>query len=983
MDTGRMVRILLVDDRPTNLEYLCTLVNFAGHQSLEASDGSEALAIARREQPDLIITDILMPTMNGYELVEQLRGIPELASVPVIFYTASYSTPEAERLALACGAFRVLAKPAEPEVVLEAIAAALGADKPAVMPLQAAAQARQQHGLTALFQRYEQELQILVSLLESRENAEPPETSAIRHARTDSVRRLGEGMHRVVELSMQLSSERSPLQILDRLLATVSDLVSADAGAICAIDPSEPGSRHVRSRGGIDGTVFADASSDRIGLLRPLVRENRVLRLDDAGGIQGLPPGHPPCTGLLGAPLTTQTDTVGWMYFTRRWGTEPFGDHEEFIVSTMASAGALFYEAAHVYDVMQRHAARLQLEVSERRRAEAQIKRLNRVLGVLSSIDGLIVRTRDRATLLDGVCRIAVKDGEFAYASIDLVEGDEIRLCGFQCRDPKAATGLAAAREVADVFIRAALAEMEKNGEPLVVDEDTQSALRPELRAWLQNAGIKSTATLPLRVEGQIVGMLNFGATEAGFFRTEELASLEELGRNVAFAMASIEREERLGFLEHHDTLTGLADRRLFDDRVGQHLAGARGTAEYVGLLVLDIDRFKTLNDRFGYARGDDILREIAERLKRIVGDVRWLARMSGDRFAALVPNLSAADDLMDVLGNLTTALEQPFTLTSETEALRLGIKIGVAIYPGDGDTAEELIRNAEEALKRAKDTGERYLFHTAQISNAIRLRQQLEGRLERALRRQEFVLHYQAQINLATGRINGAEALLRWQDPELGLVPPGRFIPLLEETGMIVEVGRWVLEQALRDRRAWLAAGLSPPPVAVNVSALQLRQPQFIAQVREALGLTQEGIAHGIEIEVTESLMVGNADTNVAKLHALREMGVAVAIDDFGTGFSSLGYLARLPVNTIKIDRSFIAEITENDRGLNLVSGILRLAHSLNLNVVAEGVETRAQLALLRELGCEQLQGYLFRPAVPAAEFATMLREGHCLTLD
>jgi EAL domain-containing protein (putative c-di-GMP-specific phosphodiesterase class I) len=300
----------------------------------------------------------------------------------------------------------------------------------------------------------------------------------------------------------------------------------------------------------------------------------------------------------------------------------------------------------------------------------------------------------------------------------------------------------------------------------------------------------------------------------------------------------------------------------------------------------------------------------------------------------------------------------------------RIAAKVGIALFPDDGADADTLFRNAEAALKKAKASGERYLFYTQTMTAAVAGKLTLENQLRQALDKGEFVLHYQPKVNLASGKLTSAEALIRWNDPRTGLVPPGKFIPILEETGLIHEVGRWALRKAIEDYLRWRAAGLPAVRIAVNVSPLQLRDPNFVAEIERKIGIGAHA-AEGLELEITESLIMADVKHSIATLHAIRAMGVSIAIDDFGTGFSSLSYLAKLPVDTLKIDRSFVIEMNAPE-GLALVSTIIIVAHALKLKVVAEGVETEEQARQLRSLNCDEMQGYLFCKPVPAEIFET-----------
>jgi EAL domain-containing protein (putative c-di-GMP-specific phosphodiesterase class I) len=299
----------------------------------------------------------------------------------------------------------------------------------------------------------------------------------------------------------------------------------------------------------------------------------------------------------------------------------------------------------------------------------------------------------------------------------------------------------------------------------------------------------------------------------------------------------------------------------------------------------------------------------------------------------------------------------------------RITTKVGIALFPDDGADADTLFKNAESALKKAKIGGDRYLFYTQKMNAAVASKLTLENQLRQAIDNEEFVLHYQPKVNIDSGKIHCAEALIRWNDPRTGLVPPGKFIPILEETGLIYEVGRWALHQAIADNLRWRKAGLPAIRIAVNVSALQLHRQSFIAEIEEAISIDAQA-AEGLELEITESMIMNDIERNIASLEAIRAMGITIAIDDFGTGFSSLSYLSKLPVDTLKIDRSFVIEMTTGPQGLALVSTIITLAHAFKLNVIAEGVETEEQSNLLRVLDCDEIQGFLYSKAVPCEEF-------------
>jgi diguanylate cyclase (GGDEF)-like protein len=602
-------------------------------------------------------------------------------------------------------------------------------------------------------------------------------------------------------------------------------------------------------------------------------------------------------------------------------------------------------------DFLKNHSAMLEQQVQER---TSDIRRLNRVYAVLSGINNLIVRVRDRDELFREACRIAVEDGELRAAWLGIVDRSATEIVTVASagaeQPPSAAIGhrtpLAGAAPANGIAARA-LAEKKA-----VVSEDAR------------------IAALPLIVADQAVGMLALYAGEAGFFDAKEMRLLTELAGDISFAIDHIEKQEQLDYLAFYDVLTGLANRSLFLERVAPCIRSASAGGHKLAVLLIDLERFKNINDSLGQAVGDALLRQVAEWLKRSVGDANMLARVGTDHFAVVLPEVRQESDLVRLIEETMTAFqEHPFRL--DDAVFRIAAKVGVALYPDFGADADALLRNAEAALKKAKASGDRYLFYTQKMTETVSGRVTLENQLRHALNHGEFVLHYQPKVNLGSGKLTSAEALIRWNDPVTGLVPPGRFIPVLEETGMIHEVGRWAMRRAIEDHLRWRKAGLQAVRIAVNVSPLQLRNRHFIDEIQQAVGFDALAAA-GLELELTESLIMEDVKRNIASLRAIRAMGVSIAIDDFGTGFSSLSYLSKLPVDTLKIDRSFVVDMTGAPEGLALVSTIITLAHSLKLKVVAEGVETEEQSRLLRQMQCDEMQGYLFSKPVPCDVFET-----------
>ncbi|HWP59396.1 MAG TPA: EAL domain-containing protein [Candidatus Acidoferrales bacterium] len=430
--------------------------------------------------------------------------------------------------------------------------------------------------------------------------------------------------------------------------------------------------------------------------------------------------------------------------------------------------------------------------------------------------------------------------------------------------------------------------------------------------------------------------------------------------------------EEMIRHLAYYDALTGLPNRTLFNDRLAQALAQAYRSRQMIALMFLDLDRLKAVNDTLGHAMGDRLLQAVSERLKGCLREGDTIARLGGDEFLLLLQGVAHLEDVAKVARRLLDALKPSFYC--EGQELHTTASIGIAIYPNDSKDADSLMRNADTAMYRAKELGRNnYQFYSASMNESALQRLSLENSLRRALQRQEFVLHYQPQMSLATGEITGGEALIRWNHPELGMVPPVRFIPIAEESGLILPVGEWVLATASAQNKAWQKAGLKPLRVAVNLSPLHFKHKDLAETIARILEKTELD-ARYLELEVTESVIMQtselDSDAIVGTMLKLKETGIHVSIDDFGTGYSSLSYLKRFPVDTVKIDQSFIRDITTNPDDAAIARAIISIAHSLGLRVIAEGVETREQLDFLSAEKCDEVQGFFLSRALPADDF-------------
>lgn len=1066
-----MAKILVVDDQIENRLLVVTLIDSLGHQALEASDGVEALALVRAEHPDLVISDILMPTMDGYEFVRQLREDTALAATEVIFYSAHYREREARNLAKDCGVSHVLIKPCEPQDILLAINQALAhVAQPTASPD------------AQIFSS--QHLRLMTDTLSEK---------------VLELEAANRRMAALSDLNLQLASEQSSTLLLEKVCRGARDLIGAQYAVVCANGKGKGDGTRFFATSGIDAERAAHLETPDLdrGPLGQVRADRRACRITNTRGdatAAGLPSGYPAMHSGLIAPVVSLSNAYGWILLANKLGETEFSLEDEQILSILAAQAGRIYENGSLYDEVRQHAELLQLEMevriratdalreSERRfsdmldnvelvslmldqdghitycndyllrltgwerdellgrdwftlfvvpepervkvtflellakeksmghfeneivtrtgerrlirwsntvlysatghvagtasigeditdykEAEKKIRRLNRVYAVLSGINTLIVRVRSRDELFREACQIAVKHGLFKTAWIGIVDPEAMKI------EPMASAGADAAfmDVLKDRFSLRDDASAEGSMSVRAVREKRTvlfNDLRTETTMVLAKdrieRGILSMAFLPLLVQDTAVGVLALYADEAVFFDAEGMTLLTELAGDIGFALDHLDKEERLNYLAYYDEITGLPNRTLFLERVGQLLRVRNGEKNSTALALVDIARFRIINDTLDRRAGDELLKLVAQRMQQSQVGFDTVARVGINCFGV------ALHDPRDA-GSVARSMEQllrdcfakPFQLRGSD--LRIAGKVGIALYPADGDEAETLFRNAEVALKRAKGSAESLMFYAPAMNTRVTETLNLESRLRTALELDQFVLYYQPKVDLSSRKLTGVEALIRWNDPESGLVAPAQFIPILEETGLIYEVGRWALYKVREDSLRWRLAGLTPVRVAVNVSPLQLRHGGFVDEVRKVVG-TDPLASVDLELEITESVIMEDVNHSIASLREIRAMGITIAIDDFGTGFSSLGYLAKLPVDTLKIDRSFVIDMTAGPQGLALVSTIISLAHALKLKVVAEGVETEEQARLLRLLSCDDMQGYLFSKPLP-----------------
>ncbi len=623
------------------------------------------------------------------------------------------------------------------------------------------------------------------------------------------------------------------------------------------------------------------------------------------------------------------------------------------------------------------------LEREDARRAAEQAKdRLTRMFAALCATNEAIMRAKTRPELFQRVCEAAVLGGNFTSTAIALARPDGEFL------DTISAAGPAADR-VSGLQIPLDAIHPERLGvggsafrskRPCITNDYLADGRLTYWHDQIRKTGTKSGAGWPLLKDGEPVGALIFMSSELGTFTSELIGLMQRLADNVSFGLENFDRaeekaraDELIKYLATHDNLTDLPNRVLFAELLNASIETARRYKNRLALLFIDLDRFKIINDTLGHADGDALLVEMANRLRQILRASDVVARIGGDEFVVILAELADEQEVAVVARKLLSAIMKPLTLRGQE--CRVTASIGVALYPEHGNDVQTLTKNADMAMYLAKEEGKndfRVFANDMRTQSLERL--MLETNLRGALVRDEFLLHYQPKIDLRTGKITGVEALLRWNQPDLGMLAPTQFISLAEETGLIVPIGLWVLQTACEQHMAWQRDGLPPICMAVNLSPRQFQHEHLLRDIDETLAAT--GMPpEFLELEITEGMVMQNADRAIDLLTKIKERGIRLSMDDFGTGYSSLALIKRFPIDTLKIDRSFIRDLPNDVDDEAIADAIIGLGKALRLTIVAEGVETREQEAFLRDHSCDEMQGYLFSRPVPPESIPALFR--------
>jgi len=624
-------------------------------------------------------------------------------------------------------------------------------------------------------------------------------------------------------------------------------------------------------------------------------------------------------------------------------------------------------------------------DITKRKESEINLLQANRALRTISACNSVLVHASDEAELLNEMCRIIVKTGGYRMAWVGVPEND----AGKSVRPIAQAGFVEGYLESARITWDGSELGKGPTGSAIrtgktAINQDCLS--NPKMAPWRESAirhGYRSSIALPLVFNGRLLAVLAIYAAEAEAFNFDEVVLLEELANDLAYGIGSVRArvahamaEERLDFMAHHDALTGLPNRILLHDRFEQAVAMSTRNHSCVAILLLDIDHFQQVNDSLGHGVGDGLLLVVVERLHACIRESDTISRMGGDEFTVLLAGVADPAAIELIAQEIIDVYTEPFHVEGHT--LTVTVSIGISIYPNDGVEFDKLFRQADAALYLAKDDGrDTYHFFTEQMNEDAVEHLQLQGQLRKAIENHEFKIFYQPQIDALSGEIIGVEALLRWQHPQLGMISPAKFIPLAERSGLIIPLGEWAIHEACRQGQTWREGATMPPLViAVNLSAIQFRRGNIVETVAQALA--RSGFpADCLELELTESILLHDIDTVVDTLHRLKKIDVKLSIDDFGTGYSSLSYLKRLAVDKLKIDQSFVRDMVEDPEDAAIVKAIVQLGHTLQLDVIAEGVENGAQLQLLKDFGCNEVQGYLFSHPIPAEDFARLYGKG------
>jgi diguanylate cyclase (GGDEF)-like protein len=669
----------------------------------------------------------------------------------------------------------------------------------------------------------------------------------------------------------------------------------------------------------------------------------------------------------VAVPLIKSGKSAGvWMFFvSKSWAAD------DEIIALLARMAENVSFALENFD-----------RADEKAKSDAHKERLSRMFAALGAANEAIMRAKTRAELCDLVCEAAVLGGTSICNRISLVEPDDasLRIVAAAGLGKDTAVGIRIPLSGPESESQS-LAEMAfKSKRPCISNDYLADPRLTRFRERLREMGTQSVAAFPLVKDGASFGLFTVHSTEPNSFTAELIDLLQRLADNVSFALANFDRadekaraDQRIEYLASHDSLTNLPNREMFNQLLHFAIESSTRHQRQFAVLFIDLDRFKIINDSLGHEAGDVLLVEIGDRLRRSLRSSDVVARLGGDEFVVILEEAAQIDDVERVARTLLSVLSHPVHLSGHE--CHTTASIGIAMFPADGGDVQTLTKHADMAMYRAKEDGKNgFRFFIRDVKTQSIERLMLEAALRNALEREQLSLHYQPKVDLATGQVTGVEALLRWTHPDLGPLPPMQFIPLAEETGLIVQIGRWVLNEACVQNMAWQRQGLRPVSMAVNLSPRQFVDESLLQDIDDALSAS--GMSPMLlQLEVTESMVMQNISRAVKLLDAIQSRGIRLAIDDFGTGYSSMSLMKQFPIDTIKIDRSFVRDLSKDSEDQAIAQAIISMGKALGMTVVAEGVETTEQETFLRDHACDEMQGFLFSKPVPPEYIPDILR--------
>lgn len=932
MTDSRTKTILIAEDSPVQAELLKRLLLSEGYNVSLAKDGLKALEAANAHPPDLIISDILMPEMDGYELCQKLKSSDLFKNTAVVLLTRLAGVKEIAT-ALNTQADAYISKPYNENNLLKVISSLLsGKERLQIGVKDQKVEIIEEGEKYELKADMEQLIKLLISTYENtvEQNRELLETQNELKALNKTLNQ--KAREKADELK---ASEESLVESEIRY----SSLVETAKDAIITIDTNGAIVSWNQFAETIFGYSYEELKEKQLSMIIPdkyLNSHNKGIKRAASGT----------ASKLIGKTIEIEGK--------RADGVEiPI----ELSLSKWQSKGENYFTA-------------IIRDISKRMHSRDELRRNYQIQSIINSI---LQVSLEPITLFEQLGKILDLLITIPWFEIEAKGSIFLKVRKSRRLELTVQRGLhkellVKCRNIP--FGKCLCGQSALTGEVVFKNHMDQHH-----EITFEGITPHGHYCVPIKSRKKVLGVINL-YVKAGHVRTQpEEDFLNTVANTIAGIIERKRSEEKLEYLANFDTLTGLPNRILFFDRLNQTIRHSRRYNEIFALLYLDLDNFKCINDTMGHDTGDMLLKEVSERLSDCIRQTDTVARMSGDEFTIVMTNIKKPEEATSIAQKIINRINIPYKLGNISCSVTSSI--GISIYPQDGEESSTLIKNADIAMYQAKaNVGNGYRFFSVEMNTAITERVEMESSLRRALEQEEFTLYYQPQVDLLTGKIIGMEALIRWIDPEKGVIQPDRFIPLAEETCLIIPIGEWVLEAACKDNKELQKEYIPHIRVAVNMSLCQfIRQENLnerVAQILFEAGLSPQYL----ELELTESICMENVENTINTLKEFASMGVELSIDDFGTGYSSLSYLKHMPINKLKIDKSFITNLAKDSDDIALVTTIISMAHNLNMKVIAEGVETVEQLKLLNDLKCDEIQGYLFSKPVPMEEFKELLKE-------